>query len=67
MMVTDPDVDVSARWRADCPHCHDHSLAREIRGRVAIGCTDHVVHTTTEEVDGVIRLGTALSPSRTPR
>lgn len=43
VLLVDPEVDVTFKYRADCPHCGDHSFPLELTGQVYIGSSDYTV------------------------
>lgn len=58
-MVTEPNIDVTLSYFADCPFCGDHSLPQSIQGGVYIGSTDEVINTGSDVNNDRVRLYTA--------
>lgn len=53
IMLVDPELPVKAKYRADCPHCGDHSFpTQEIQGQVYVGHTDYTVFDTHRDPVG---------------
>lgn len=59
ILVTEPKIKHEFQYRADCPHCGDHSWFAKIKGGVHIGATDHVIWTNTDMEDDKVYLRTA--------
>jgi hypothetical protein len=67
VVVIKPWVDAKLRYRADCPHCGDHSFPTGvITGEVIIGTTAdpaRTVYSGAEEKGDTIHLRTAKGPA----
>lgn len=67
VVVIKPWVDAKLRYRADCPHCGDHSFPTErITGEVIIGTVSdpaRTVYSGAEEKGDIIYLRTAKGPA----
>lgn len=37
ILIVDKDFDMKWKFKADCPHCGDHSFIEEVKGRFYIG------------------------------
>lgn len=64
IMVVEPEFDFEMDYRADCPHCGDHSNAMKVRGQIYIGATEMTLFTGHRqpkggEPDGIAYLTTA--------
>lgn len=44
IILVDPEIPVTFKYRADCPHCYDHSFPLELTGRIIIGHTEHTIY-----------------------
>jgi ribosomal protein L37E len=51
IIVSKPDLNVTLKYRADCPHCGDHSFPKEIKGGIFLGTTDDSPVTIPERID----------------
>lgn len=57
VMVTEPDIPETLRFRADCPDCGDHSFPSEpITGGVYLGPADDLHCDTTEVIGDMVYL-----------
>lgn len=44
ILLVNPELPVTFKYRADCPHCGDHSFPAEITGQVYMGCTERTIY-----------------------
>lgn len=60
VMVTEPKIEEEWQYRADCPHCGDHSfLTARIKGGTYIGHTSKTVYTGADIEGDKVYLRTA--------
>lgn len=44
IVLVNPDIPVTLKYRADCPHCGDHSFPVEITGQVYMMHMDNTIY-----------------------
>jgi hypothetical protein len=63
VMVVKPEFNVTLEYRADCPHCGNHSYPVEVTGGIAIGLLAdepeaYTICVGMEPIDGTVHLRT---------
>jgi hypothetical protein len=43
ILLVDPQIPVTFSYRADCPHCGDHSFTKEVTGQIYLVSNEYTV------------------------